>query len=386
MINFETQSKRLIDWCKHDALPLWASKGVDPAGGFWETLNLDASPVEDALRRVRVQARQCYVFAQAAHLGWFDNAKPVADHGWNYLTTKGMAGADAHGFEFAGIAHLLNPDGSLHDGWRDSYAQAFLILASAWRYRAFDNGKALNMLEAITGFMNTELKADNGGWAEGLPATKPRRQNPHMHLFEAFLAAYEATNDKSYLSDADHVFDLFEKHFYDSEHKTLLEFFEDDWTPHKETGDITEPGHLMEWAWLIYNYARLSGRKDVIAYADAMFETAMATGMNAETGLLRNEVLKDGTVTRGNSRLWPQTEFIKASVVRARAGVPGALDDAAMMIDRMFTYYLDVPVAGGWHDERNEDGDVISKDMPSSTFYHIFCAAAEVDLCRKSMF
>ncbi len=381
--SFETQSARLINWCKDHALPLWGTKGVDPSGGFWETLNMDASPATDSLRRVRVQARQTYVFAQAAHLGWYDKAKTVSDHGWDYLTSKGFQGAGAHGYDFAGIAHLLNADHSLHDGMRDSYAQAFLVLASAWRHRAFDGGDALNMLEKITGFMNTKLKADNGGWREGLPHTLPRRQNPHMHLFEAFIAAYEATDDKSYLANADHVFDLFEKYFWNAEHKTLLEFFSEDWSPDSDTGALTEPGHLMEWAWLIYNYARLSGR-DVTHYADAMFETAITSGINPKTGLLRNEIHKDGTVTRGESRLWPATEFIKASVVRARAGVPGALDDAAMMIDRMFEYYLDVPVTGGWHDQRDEDGNVTSTDMPSSTFYHIFCATAEVDLCRKA--
>jgi len=382
--SFDAQSSRLIDWCKDYALPLWGTKGIDPTGGFWETLYADTRPIADSLRRVRVQARQTYVFAHAAHLGWWDGAKAVSDHGWDYLTSKGYQGAADHGYEFAGIAHLLNPDHSLHDGWRDSYAQAFLVLASSWRFRAFDDGEARNTLEQITGFMNAELKADNGGWREGIPATAPRRQNPHMHLFEAFIAAYEATHDKSYLANADHVFDLFEKHFWDAEHKTLLEFFNEDWSPHAETGALTEPGHLMEWAWLIYNYARLSGR-NVTRYADAMFETAIKTGVNPVTGLLRNEVHKDGTVTRGDSRLWPATEFIKASAVRARAGVPGALDDAAGHIDLLFKYYLDTPVKGGWYDERDAAGELTGTDMPSSTFYHIFCAAAEVDICRKQV-
>ena len=42
--SFSVQSKRLIDWCKYDALPLWGKYGVDKAGGFYETLNYDGSP------------------------------------------------------------------------------------------------------------------------------------------------------------------------------------------------------------------------------------------------------------------------------------------------------------------------------------------------------
>ena len=37
--SFSVQSKRLIDWCKSDALPFWGKYGVDKAGGFYETLN-----------------------------------------------------------------------------------------------------------------------------------------------------------------------------------------------------------------------------------------------------------------------------------------------------------------------------------------------------------
>lgn len=54
--SFSVQSNRLIDWCKHYALPLWKEYGVDKAGGFYETLNYDGSADLTVKRRVRVQA------------------------------------------------------------------------------------------------------------------------------------------------------------------------------------------------------------------------------------------------------------------------------------------------------------------------------------------
>jgi len=212
--SFSVQSKRLIDWCKHDALPLWEEYGVDKAGGFYETLNYDGSPDLTVKRRVRVQARQCYVYSLAITNEWFTPSRDVSDHGWSFLSQQGLQGGNhISSTGFKGCAHLLNPDGSLSDGARDTYAQAFLLLSSAWRYRATSDPHALQILYATTSFLNRSFKSQLGGWIEDCQQSTPRRQNPHMHLFEAFMAAYEATNDKLFLKLADEIFDLFKMNF-----------------------------------------------------------------------------------------------------------------------------------------------------------------------------
>ena len=68
---------RVHDWLFGQALPLWAAAGIDDQGRFFEKLDFDGRPVTDVPRRTRVQARQTYVFIQAAALGWTD-AEPVA--------------------------------------------------------------------------------------------------------------------------------------------------------------------------------------------------------------------------------------------------------------------------------------------------------------------
>ena len=247
MTNLVTEGTRLISWCKNYALPLWANKGLDTKGGFYEALKINGEPDINALRRVRVQARQCYVYAHAAHLGWFDNARKISNHGWRYLIQNGLKGGNLiNKGDFAGCAHLLNPDGSLNDGSRDTYAQTFLLFASSWKYRAFGDLEGLEYLEKTFNFLNNNLKAENEGWIEGLPPSLPRRQNPHMHLFEAFLACYEATADLKYMEYADDIFLLFNNKFYDTKSFTVIEFFENDWKPDKKLGSLTEPGHMLE--------------------------------------------------------------------------------------------------------------------------------------------
>jgi mannose/cellobiose epimerase-like protein (N-acyl-D-glucosamine 2-epimerase family) len=41
-----------------------------------------------------------------------------------------------------------------------------------------------------------------------------RRQSPHMHLFESFIALYQATSDGKYLARCAELFDLFSAHFF----------------------------------------------------------------------------------------------------------------------------------------------------------------------------
>lgn len=168
--SFLVQSKRLIDWCKYDALPFWGKYGVDKAGGFYETLNYDGSPDLTVKRRVRVQARQCYVYSLAITHEWFTPSRGVSDHGWSFLSQEGLQGGNhISSVGFKGCAHLLNPDGSLSDDTRDTYAQAFLLLASAWRYRATSDPHALQILYATTSFLNRKFKSQLGGWIEDLP-------------------------------------------------------------------------------------------------------------------------------------------------------------------------------------------------------------------------
>src|ERR1700733_13980840 len=64
----EDRSARVGGWLSRWALPYWASAGLDPDGGFAESLALDGT--SQALpRRVFVQMRQVCVYTQAGALG-----------------------------------------------------------------------------------------------------------------------------------------------------------------------------------------------------------------------------------------------------------------------------------------------------------------------------
>lgn len=381
MSQLNKQSETFKNWCSVHALPLWANNALDRSGGFHEQLNLDGTPDLLHSRRVRVQARTAYVYAHAHAKKWYEGAQIPADHAWNYVMTNGLQGGECiPGAGFKGCAHLLNADGTLLDGYRDTYAQAFILLAAAWRFKAFGDIKALEKADETLAFLDTHLKAENGGWYEGLHRlsshTLPRRQNPHMHMFEAFLSLFEVTKNEKYLVRAHAMFNLFEAHFFHRELGVVLEFFDNDWSLYDGIG-IIEPGHMMEWVWLLRYYEKLSG-KNVSLYADTLFENALKYGLNEELGLICDTARTDREVPKPTYRTWPQTEYIKASIAQARAGRAGMESQAENAIKSLFQYYLGTQITGGWIDQVDGHGKVMTDVMPTSTFYHLFCAASEV--------
>ena len=55
--------------------------------------------------------------------------------------------------------------------------------------------------------------------------------------------------------------DLFRTKFFDTVSGTLAEYFNDDWSRAPgEDGRMTEPGHQMEWAWILNSARKLLGR------------------------------------------------------------------------------------------------------------------------------
>ena len=118
------------------------------------------------------------------------------------------------------------------DARRDTYDHAFVLLACAWRLKAFGDEQARRVAERTLGFLDT-LRQDDGSYLEGDPASLPRRQNPHMHLFEASLALHRAGFEDA-LDRARAIRALFERHFWDGQ--VLREFFGDDWSLDSDRG------------------------------------------------------------------------------------------------------------------------------------------------------
>ncbi|MBT4905504.1 MAG: mannose-6-phosphate isomerase [Rhodospirillaceae bacterium] len=378
-------------WLTQQALPLWSQAGFDAAAdGFVECLTLDGQPLLDRDKRVRVQARQIYVYSHAHLLGWTPpdggpSALDVAGSGFRFVTDNYWR-ADCGGFVYSAAR-----DGTPADTRIEAYEQAFALFACAWYHRASGDPDALTWAKRTLAFLDENL-ADpaHGGYFENLPHDLPRRQNPHMHLLEALLALHGATADTAYLDRARVIVDLFRSRFLDGNTGTLGEFFEADWTPAPGTaGQTVEPGHHFEWAWLLRRYAEASG-VDTGKEADALYQFAMTHGSDhapgPAQGLAFDSVLRSGADPRlghgtsldDNKRLWVQTEAIKAQTARLESG-PDDLASAHLeiLLERLFGLYLAVE-DGNWQDHLDANGHGFSQTAPASSFYHLFLCLTEV--------
>jgi len=353
------------------ALPLWAKEGWDAVrGGFVDRLHSDGTPDREAPRRLLVQARQIYCYAKAAQLGWYPAGRDIALRGLDYMIAKAKA-PDGR----AGFVTSLAADGSVISSRRETYDHAFVLLALATVYQLDRDPQVLAEIAAVLEFIDRDLKSEHGGYREGMPTTLPRRQNPHMHLFEAMIALFDATHDTTFQHRAGEMFRLFVTHFYDPKAQALGEYFEDDWS--KILPASVEPGHQAEWVWLLKEFERITGCPTA-RYRSELLISAMRY-RDAQTGCLVDQGDIEGRITKPSGRCWPQTEIAKAWMAQAETGDAGAAEQARLALVRLERYYLHHPVRGGWYDRFDRTDDPEKAPILASSFYHVLCAVAEAD-------
>ncbi|WP_174299782.1 AGE family epimerase/isomerase [Caulobacter sp. S45] len=355
-------------WLFDDALPLWASAGVNPAtGAFEEAIGWDGAFVPAPLR-ARVQARQVYVFATAGALGW--------PGPWRERLQGGL--------DF--IAHYRRPDGlyrtkvdragSPVDDTPVLYDQAFFLFAAAAAARLAPAQEAALEADALAHLNAVErhFRHPSGGFWEA-DADRPFQSNAHMHLLEAMLAWEELTGRPRWRDAADRIVELCLDRFIDRQSGALREFFDAIWSPAPgELGRIVEPGHQFEWAWLLKRWADKRGHAEAVTAARRLFEIGVTHGVDAARGVAFN-ALDDGLAPLDPvARLWPQTERVKAALSLAGDDRDAQVAAACAGLQR----YIKAAPRGLWRDRLKPDDAFVDEPAPASSFYHIVCALNEL--------
>jgi mannose/cellobiose epimerase-like protein (N-acyl-D-glucosamine 2-epimerase family) len=376
--DIDREASTLTAWLVEKALPLWATNAADPAGGYFELLDIEGTPVESP-RRCYVAARQVYVFAVAAEFGW--NGSAAADRALDFLTSRFSRGDGLY-------ASVFDPVAGVRDDFFDLYDHAFVIFALATvaarsaAPRDLED-KALLTLEALRrGWSHPAC-----GFEEAVPRKLPLRANPHMHLFEAALAwlTVPGVNPKPWTALADELGKLCLDKFIDPATGALHEFYGGDWQfADGYLGRIVEPGHQFEWAWLLVRWGKLRDRPDALEAARTMAHLAEQKGVIANVAI--NELWDDLTIKDPAALLWPQTERIKAWVALALASDTGEQREKALAAvadaSASLRTYLQTPVPGLWFKERSATGTFSNEPVLARYLYHIVCAIQELQRLR----
>lgn len=357
------------DWMFKAALPLWARVGIDEQfGGFLEELDFKGQPTAVDFKRVRVTCRQVYVFSHAALLGWEQGAA-LSQRGYDYLLAKARR-------DDGGFVRVLTRQGAVKDPTPDLYDISFALFAFAWRYRLTGDEQVRKVAAETLAYVREHMRGPGAGFWQWLPPTGPRLQNPHMHLTEACIAAFESFGEEIYLDQARELVALFRRKLFDG--KTLGERFDDHWARIEgEGGRRLEPGHAFEWAWILAKYQALTSEEmaDIAAQLVAFGERH---GVNPKTGMIYDEIRDDGVPLITSSRSWPNTERIKAhlALFELTREEPSDIvtETARLLLDK----YLATDICGLWMDHFDGEGRPIAPAVPASIFYHVFLAFSEI--------
>ena len=101
--------------------------------------------------------------------------------------------------------------------------------------------------------------------------------------------------------------------FISRDHTCLRESFHGDWSVAPAEGEgRVEPGHLMEWAWLLARF-ETHAQVDRSDFIQPLIATALTRGTDRARGRIIDEFIEDGRGQTLSSRSWPHGRGLQGS-------------------------------------------------------------------------
>lgn len=375
LINMEmpkTLHKRIQSCADHvfqGLIPNWVNYGFTPQGYSYESLALNWEHNPVGRIRLLTQCRQLYTLSHASELGYLNGFEAQIRSLFTFTVEQ----------YFIDGRWIFSRDDELNilDQKSDAYALAFVMLAFSHYYQLTGDQTALQYIELTEQFLEQNMRHPNGGFYEAYPIEThiTRRQNPHMHLLEGFVAAYHATKQAKYITHIEQICELAHQHFVEPNTHTLREFFKADLTLDDETGHLVEPGHHFEWAWLLHQTHNITNRQQDLDLANRLWQSAIQFSQPSNGGIINSFDGNTGETVDAEKRIWPITEYLKACCV-----IPMSSDERFARIETALAfiqeqYFLD---NGRWIEYLDAQNRSKGFPLPGTTGYHIFLGLAEV--------
>jgi cellobiose epimerase len=361
-------------WAKENMLDLlthWRDASVQPNGFIQENLDRQWKPWGTQREAsLNGQGRQLYSMVEGYEYSqdkrFLDAVTKAADFLLKMRDPK-----------YGGYFNRTTPDWKVIDDTKTSYV-SFTVFSLANAYRVTKDPKylkaAMESYHEITSkmrdgqFFQNGMKRDFSGPAVsplggresgaggrgaavgntgGRGGQAPGGHRISVHLFEAWLALYDASHSKEVWDEISAEMKAFEK-LYDYNQGYLPESYDADWKPTtNQTGGAgrMNTGHLFEWATLFSRAVELGADPKFIQMGSRSIDLGLKNGYNDAVGGLGG---MDAQGKPTQMLWWPQCEVIKAT---ARYATLHGRSDLWKYYDKTLAFvknnYLDKEY-GGW--------------------------------------
>jgi mannose/cellobiose epimerase-like protein (N-acyl-D-glucosamine 2-epimerase family) len=367
-------------------------RAIDPAGGFFQYFKDDGTIYDRSHRHLVSSTRFVFNYALAAMEFEDSDYLDAARHGLRYLR-------EVHRDPATGGYAWTIRDGRPEDRTNHAYGVAFVLLACASALRAGLVEAELWMDETWALLEKRYWDAEAGLYRDEADAhwnfSPYRGQNANMHMCEAMLAAYQASNDVRYLDRALLLADHMTRRQAAKAGGLVWEHYDAhwnvDWDYNRDNPRHLfrpwgfQPGHQTEWAKLLVileSHLAERGREErwLLPTARHLFDTALMRAWDTGYGGIHYGFAPDGSICDPDKYFWVQAESLAAAaLLHARTG----LAQYDLWYGRLWAYAWEHFVDhehGAWyriltHDNRKVDDE---KSPAGKVDYHTMGACHEV--------
>ena len=365
--------------CPHRIVAAWSQKLPVTGGGYAESVDSSWRESSPASRLIVTQARLAYTFC---HCSLLDNANTELSRAASESIRRLMSVFWKP--ELRGWIHSVDAAGNPEDLTIDTYDQSFGLLALAWDFRVRGAADSRDAARQAYAALAEFAASSGGGYREQRPGGKPaqatafsglRRQDPHMHLFEACVAWHACDPSGPWREGAREILRLLREKFRRPD-GSLAAYFNDDLEPAPGgAGKIRIVGDHYEWAWLLGQYAKICGDNSVEKDAAGLYAFAEKHGKDKD-GLVFSSVDPGGEVLDRNKLLWMQTEMLKAQLAMYEWTHDAAFREAAektiLLISENYMYTPEL-----FCNKLDADGKPDASPTFTRLLYHFFVAVSE---------
>lgn len=367
-------------------------RAIDPAGGFFHYFRDDGTLYDTAHRHLVSSTRFVFNYAMAAIEFGHEDYLKAAQHGLRYLR-------DVHRDASTGGYAWTIRDGKPEDRTNHAYGVAFVLLAYSTALKAGIGEAAAWMDETWQLLEQRYWDAQANLYRDEADAnwqfSDYRGQNANMHMCEAMLAAYQASDEPRYLDRALVLADTMTRRQAALADGLVWEHYHPDWSvdwhynrdnpKHLFRPWGFQPGHQTEWAKLLLILEPLLLERNreeswLVPTAQHLFDTALERAWDPVHGGICYGFAPDGSICDGDKYFWVQAESLAAAaLLHARTGQAKYDDSYGKLWAYAWEHFID-HTYGAWYRILTQDNKKYDdeKSPAGKVDYHTMGACYEV--------